>query len=70
MSVVDDQHGADNMTIDDIANELARIEAEAGCELAEISDATMRKRARRLLDCDDPPNGDDLRLCHRIANEP
>jgi hypothetical protein len=49
--------------------EIERIECEAGCELPELSNATWRQRAQRLLDCEDPPRGDDLALCERIARE-
>lgn len=51
----------------DDTSEIERIEAEAGCELPELSDATLRQRAQRLLDCDDPPAGDDLEFCRRVA---
>ncbi len=55
------------MNLENQEKELARIEAEAGCELAELSDPSLSKRARRLLDCDDPPQGDDFALCCRLA---
>lgn len=47
--------------------EIARMEVEAGCELPELSDATLADRARRLLDCSDPPRGEDAELCRRFA---
>lgn len=49
--------------------EIERMETEAGCELQELSDPTWRQRAQRLLECQDPPRGDDLVLCQRIARE-
>jgi hypothetical protein len=46
---------------------LDRLEIEAGCELPELSDPTPAERARRLVDCDDPPRGDDLDYCRAVA---
>ena len=49
--------------------EIERIEAEACCELPEITDsATLSGRARRLLDCDDPPRGEDKAFCLRALD--
>ncbi len=48
--------------------EITRLEAEAACELPELSDATLADRARRLLDCSDPPRGEDAELCRKILS--
>ncbi len=47
---------------------IERLEAECGCELAELSDPSLAERAQRLLDCDDPPRGQDRRDAARIAD--
>jgi hypothetical protein len=50
--------------------EIDRMEAEAGCELPDLNvcgGATLTQRAQRLLDCDDPPIGEDLETCRRVA---
>jgi hypothetical protein len=54
------------MKYDELAAELDRIEAEAGCELPAISEPTLRDRAQRLLECDDPPTGEDRDFCYRL----
>jgi hypothetical protein len=51
------------MSYHDMLKTLGRLEAEAGCELPELSDPTPRERALRLLRCDDPPRGEDRDFC-------
>lgn len=51
---------------DDLCGAVERMEAEAGCELPDLSDPTLADRARRLLACDDPPRGEDAEMCRTI----
>ena len=54
---------------DQMKAEIDRMEAECGCELPAIPDAdTLRGRATRLLNCDDPPQGSDHDFCLRILS--
>lgn len=48
--------------------ELDRIEAECGCELPVLADFTLIDRAKRVLECDDPPKGEDRDFCYRILD--
>ena len=52
------------------AAELDRIEAECGCELPSLNsdDCTLANRARRVLNCDCPPKGEDRDFCYRILS--
>ncbi len=39
--------------------ELVRIEADRRCTLPQLDNPTLADRARRVLNCDDPPGGED-----------
>ncbi len=50
-------------------SEIERMEAECGCPLADIPDGdSLRGRALRLLESDDPPRGDDQAFCLRVLS--
>lgn len=50
------------------ADNIERMEAECGCELPELSDATLKQRAQRLLDCPAAWDGDEDDLLREIVD--
>ncbi len=57
------------MSYDQILDELDRVEAECGCDLPELSDPTPRERAQAILECEDPPCGEDLDFIQSLVSE-
>jgi hypothetical protein len=48
--------------------QIIRMEGECGAELSSKHGSTksLRERARRLIECANPPIGEDLEFCYRI----
>lgn len=50
-----------------LARDLARMETQRSCALPTLADPTLEARAKRLLDCPDPPTGDDRIVCLELV---
>jgi hypothetical protein len=50
-----------------LTNKLQEIEKGRKCKLPELPIASLEGRARRLLECEDPPVGVERRVCEKLV---